>query len=303
MVSTEAFNEHRPLLFSLAYRMLGSVADAEDVVQEAFLRWHRATGSGDSSDSSDEQAVRSPRSYLCTVVTRLCIDQLRSARVRREVYVGPWLPEPLVEPGASDPTEELELADSLSMAFLVLLESLSPEERAVFLLRQVFDYDYAEIARIVNKSEANCRQMVRRAQQHLAERRPRFNATPEQREQLTHTFIQTCTNGDMEGLLSLLTQDIVLYSDGGGKTQAALKPIYGQNNVARFIFGVLDKLPPGASFTVKTATVNGQTGIVTYLDDQPNAVLSLDIAEGRIQGIYITVNPDKMQHVPPVEQG
>ncbi|HEY0070065.1 MAG TPA: RNA polymerase sigma-70 factor [Chloroflexia bacterium] len=294
MVSTEAFNEHRPLLFSLAYRMLGSVADAEDIVQEAFLRWHRAT------ESSDEQAVRSPRSYLSTVVTRLCIDQLRSARVRREVYVGPWLPEPLVEP---NPTEELELADSLSMAFLVLLESLSPEERAVFLLRQVFDYEYAEIARIVNKSEANCRQMVRRAQQHLAERRPRFSATPEQREQLTRTFMQTCTNGDMDGLLSLLTQDIVLYSDGGGKVQAALKPIYGPDKVARFIFGVLSKLPPGADFAVKTASVNGQPGIVTYLDDEPNTVVSLDIAEGRIQGIYITVNPDKLQHIPPIERG
>lgn len=293
MVSTEAFNEHRPLLFSLAYRMLGSVADAEDVVQEAFLRWHRA------SESSDEQAIRSPRSYLCTVVTRLCIDQLRSARVRREVYVGPWLPEPLVEREDMDPTEELELADSLSVAFLVLLESLSPEERAVFLLRQVFDYDYAEIARIVNKSEANCRQMAHRAQQHLAERRPRFNPTPEQREHMTHTFIRTCTNGDMEGLLSLLTQDIVLYSDGGGKAKAATKPLYGASNVARFIFGVLDKAPPG--FTAAVATVNGQPGIVCYVEGEPYTVLSLDIADGLIQGIYIVVNPDKLQHIPRME--
>ncbi|MDQ5824227.1 MAG: RNA polymerase sigma-70 factor [Chloroflexota bacterium] len=293
MVSTEAFNEHRPLLFSLAYRMLGSVADAEDVVQEAFLRWHRAT------ENSDEQAVRSPRSYLCTVVTRLCIDQLRSARVRREVYVGPWLPEPLVEQGTPDPTEELELADSLSMAFLVLLESLSPEERAVFLLRQVFDYDYAEIARIVNKSEANCRQMVRRAQQRLAERRPRFNATPEQREQMTHTFMQTCTNGDMEGLLSLLTQDIVLYSDGGGKAKAATRPVYGADNVARFIFGVLSKVPPG--FSAGVATVNGQPGIVCYVEGEPYTVLSLDVADGLIQGIYTVVNPDKLQHIPRME--
>ncbi|HVF99745.1 MAG TPA: RNA polymerase sigma-70 factor [Chloroflexia bacterium] len=290
MVSTEAFNEHRPLLFSLAYRMLGSVADAEDLVQEAFLRWHRAT------ESSDEQAVRSPRSYLCTVVTRLCIDQLRSARVRREVYVGPWLPEPLVEPEDIDPTKELQLADSLSMAFLVLLESLSPEERAVFLLRQAFDYDYAEIARVVNKSEANCRQMVRRAQQHIAERRPRFNATPEQREQMTHTFMQTCANGDMEGLLSLLTQDIVLYSDGGGKAKAATKPVVGASNVARFIFGVLSKAPPG--FTADVATVNGQPGIVGYVEGEPYTVLSLDIADGRVQGIYIVVNPDKLEHIP-----
>ncbi len=219
------------------------------------------------------------------------------------MYVGPWLPEPLVEPvqGHTDPTEELELADSLSVAFLVLLESLSPEERAVFLLRQVFDYDYSEIASIVNKSEANCRQMVHRAQQHIAARRPRFTATPEQREQLTHTFMQTCTNGDMQGLLSLLTQDIVLYSDGGGKAHAARNPIYGPDKVARFIFGALGKLPPGANFVVKTANVNGQSGIVAYLDDQPNTVISLDIAEGRIQGIYITVNPDKLQHVPNIE--
>ncbi|MEA2573323.1 MAG: polymerase sigma-70 factor, subfamily [Chloroflexia bacterium] len=295
MVSTEAYNEHRPLLFSLAYRMLGSVADAEDIVQEAFLRWHKAT------ETSDEQAIRSPRSYLSTIVTRLCIDQLRSARVRREVYVGPWLPEPLVEPGHADPTEELELADSLSVAFMVLLESLSPEERAVFLLRQVFDYDYGEIARIVNKSEANCRQMVHRAQQHIAERRPRFSATPEQREQLTHTFIQTCANGDMQGLLSLLTQDIVLYSDGGGKVQAARNPIYGPDKVARFILGALGKLPPGARYRVKTATVNGQMGVVAYLNDEPNTVLSLDIAEGRIQGVYLVVNPDKLQHIPEIE--
>jgi RNA polymerase sigma-70 factor (ECF subfamily) len=298
MVSTEAFNEHRPLLFSLAYRMLGSVADAEDVVQEAFLRWHRVT---ESSESSEEPAIRSPRSYLCTVVTRLCIDQLRSARVRREVYVGPWLPEPLVEPEATDPTEELDLADSLSMAFLVLLESLSPEERAVFLLRQVFDYDYAEIARIVNKSEANCRQMVRRAQQHIAERRPRFNATPQQREQMTHTFIQTCTNGDMDGLLSLLTHDIVLYSDGGGKAKAATRPVVGAANVARFIFGVLDKAPRG--FTAGVATVNGQPGIVCYVEGEPYTVLSLDIADGVVRGIYIVVNPDKLEHIPRMERG
>lgn len=289
MSTTEVFAEYRPLLFSLAYRMMGSVADAEDVVQEAFLRWHRAT------EGHDETAVRSPRSYLCTVVTRLCIDQLKSARAKREVYVGPWLPEPLVQPEAGNPSERLELEDSLSIAFLVLLESLSPEERAVFLLRQVFDYEYAEIARIVNKSEANCRQMVHRAQQHLAARRPRFDATPEQREQLTHTFMQTCANGDMEGLLALLTQDIVLYSDGGGKAQAAVKPVYGADKVARFIFGVLSKAPQG--FTAEVAVVNGQPGIVCYVNREPYTVLSLDTADGLIQGIYIVVNPDKLQHI------
>ena len=290
MASTELFDEYRPLLFSLAYRMLGSVADAEDVVQEAFLRWHRAT------EGEDEEAVRSPKSYLCTVVTRLCIDQLRSARARREVYVGPWLPEPLVQGDAPNPAEQMELEDSLSMAFLVLLESLSAEERAVFLLRQVFDYDYAEIARIVNKSEANCRQMVHRAQQHLSARRPRFDTSPEKQEQLTHTFMQTCTNGDMQGLLALLTQDIVLYSDGGGKAQAATKPVYGADKVARFIFGVLSKAPEG--FTADVAMVNGQPGIVCYVNGEPYTVLSLDTAGGMIQGIYIVVNPDKLQHIP-----
>src|SRR5918998_406453 len=204
MARTDDFERHRPLLFSIAYRMLGSVADAEDVVQEAYLRWQQAP----------EAEVLSPRSYLSAVVTRLSIDRLRSARVQREEYVGPWLPEPLVSEGTEDVADSIELDESLSMAFLVLLESLNPVERAVFLLREVFNYDYEEISSIVRKSEANCRQIARRARQSVAAHRPRFERSPEQEERLTQRFVETCMSGDMEGLLELLSEDVTLWSDG-----------------------------------------------------------------------------------------
>jgi RNA polymerase sigma-70 factor, ECF subfamily len=237
------FDRHRPLLFSIAYRMLGSVMDAEDVVQEAFLRWQRAP----------RAEVRSPKAYLSAVVTRLCIDQLRSARKRREEYVGPWLPEPL-------PTEPDTAAidESLSMAFLILLESLNPTERAVFLLREVFDYE--EISRLVGKSEANCRQIARRARDSIAARRPRFESSPEQEERLLGSFLEASLDGDMESLVSVLSEDVTLWSDGGGKTRAALNPIHGANRVSRFLFGILRQAPPG--LVVRRARVNGRPGII-----------------------------------------
>jgi RNA polymerase sigma-70 factor (ECF subfamily) len=280
------FDRHRQLLFSIAYRMLGSVLDAEDVVQEAYLRWQRVS----------EAEVRSPRAYLSAVVTRLCIDQLRSAKARREEYVGPWLPEPL----PTEPAPDADVLDeSLSMAFLVLLESLTPTERAVFLLREVFDYDYDEISRLVGKSEENCRQIARRARQSVAARRPRFESSPGQEERLVGSFLEACLGGDMEGLLALLSEDVTLWSDGGGKTRAALNSIHGADKVARFLFGILRKAPPG--FLVRRASINGRPGLVGYFEDgRPQSVVTFDVAEGIIRAIRLVVNPEKLRAVPPL---
>jgi RNA polymerase sigma-70 factor, ECF subfamily len=287
MARIEDFERHRSLLFSIAYRMLGSVADAEDVVQESYLRWREAP----------EAEVRSPKSYLSAVVTRLSIDRLRSARARREEYVGPWLPEPLVAERAEEVTVLDELDESLSIAFLVLLESLNPVERAVFILREVFDYDYNEISRIVGKSEGNCRQIARRARQSVAARRPRFESSPEQEKRLTQQFVETCMNGDMEGLVGMLSEDVTLWSDGGGKVTAAPYPIQGPERVARFLLGVLRTVPPG--FFARPGRVNGGPGVVGYVDGHPTSVVALDIADGRLRGVRIVVNPEKLRAVPP----
>jgi RNA polymerase sigma-70 factor (ECF subfamily) len=280
------FDQHRPLLFSIAYRMLGSVMDAEDVVQEAYLRWQRAP----------QAEVRSPKAYLSAVVTRLCIDQLRSARARREEYIGSWLPEPL----PTEPAPDAALLDeSLSMAFLVLLESLNPTERAVCLLREVFDYDYGEISRLVDKSEENCRQIARRARQSVAARRPSFESSPEQEERLMGSFLEACFGGDMEGLLALLSEDVTLWSDGGGKTRAALNPIHGADKVARFFSGILRKAPAG--FVVRRASINGRPGLIGYFEDgRPQSVATFDVAEGSIRAIRLVVNPEKLRAVPPL---
>jgi RNA polymerase sigma-70 factor (ECF subfamily) len=284
-VQAEDFERHRSLLFSIAYRMLGSVAEAEDVVQEAYLRWRVVS----------EEEVRSPRSYLSAVVTRLSINRLRSAQARREEYVGPWLPEPLLSDGAEEIAGPSELDESLSMAFLVLLESLNPVERAVFLLREVFDYDYEEISRIVGKSEANCRQIAHRARQSVAARRPRFERSPEQEERLTRQFVETCTSGDMEGLVSLLSEDVTLWSDGGGKVAAAPYPIHGPERVARFLVGVLRTVPRG--FFARPIRVNGGPGVVGYVDGQPTGVVALEVADGRLRSVRIVVNPDKLRAI------
>jgi RNA polymerase sigma-70 factor, ECF subfamily len=286
----EVFDRNRPLLFSIAYRMTGGVMEAEDTVQEAFLRWQRAS----------EDEVRSPSAYLSKAVTRLCIDRLRSATVRREQYVGPWLPEPVLGEQAQEIGARAELEDTLSMAFLVLLESLSPVERAVFLLREVFDYEYAEIASLVGKSEANCRQISRRARQSEAARRPRFESSPEQEERLIEGFLQASLSGDMEALLELLSDDVTLYSDGGGKTRAALRSIYGADYVARFLAGTLRNIPPG--FAVRQTRVNGRPGLVGYFGNgSPHSVVSVEVAEGSIRAIRLVVNPEKLGNVPPLE--
>lgn len=281
------FEQHRARLFGIAYRMLGSVADAEDVVQEAFVRWQQA----------DTAEIQSPRAYLSTVVTRLCLDQLRSARVQREQYIGPWLPEPLVT--ADTPAQQAELADALSTAFLLLLERLSPVERAVFLLHEVFDYDYAEIAPIVQKREDHCRQIARRARQRLAAERPRFEASREAHAELVHRFVDAARTGDLDALLHLLEADATLYSDGGGQVAAALKPIYGADKIARFILGLRKKAPAGTTF--RLADVNGRPGLLVCVGPHLQSTWSFDVREGRVRGLFVVVNPAKLRHVGPPE--
>ena len=283
---TEDFERHRSLLFLIAYRMLGSVADAEDIVQAAYLRWKEVR----------ESEVRSPKSYRSAVVTRLSIARLRSARAWREEYVGPWLPEPLVSNSLEEVVDSAELDETLSMAFLVLLESLNPVERAVFLLREVFDYDYEEISSIVGKSADNCRQIASRARQSVAARRPRFERSAEQEKRLTERFVEACISGDMEGLVGLLSEDVTLWSDGGGKVAAAPYPIHGPERVARFLLGVLRTVPPG--FSARSTWINGGPGVVGYVDGHPTSVVTLDVADGRVLGVRIVVNPEKLRAMP-----
>jgi len=283
-----AFTSVRPQLFAIAYRMLGSVVEAEDLVQEAYLRWQEAP----------DAEIRSPSAYLTTIVTRLAINQLRSARAQREVYVGPWLPEPLVTTPAPDPSDTVELAESLSMAFLVLLERLSPIERAVFLLHKVFDFDYAEIARVVDKTEANCRQILTRARKHLGASRQRFEVAPTQADRLVQRFTQAAQAGDLEGLLTVLAEDITLWADGGGKVPgAALKPVHGAMAVARFAIGVVRRFVPQDG-VIRPAEINGQPGLIVYVTGQPLATLVFDVRGGRIHTIYAIGNPDKLQSLP-----
>jgi RNA polymerase sigma-70 factor (TIGR02957 family) len=286
-------DELRPGAFAIAYRMLGTVSEAEDVVQEALLRFHRAQEGG--------ERIESPRAYISTVVTRLGIDQLRSARRRRETYVGEWLPEPLLTSEDEDPARQAEVADSLSIAFLVLLESLSPEQRAVFLLHDVFDYPYDEVARIVGKTEANARQLAARARRHVDERRPRFEATREQQEKLADRFIAAVEEGDVKSLEAMLAEDVVLAGDGGGKAPALARALHGARRVARTLASwgrIGQRLGEGR---MRRVEVNGQPGAIV-LDREGNtiAVMSLDIAGDRVQGVRSVVNPDKLRHLGPV---
>jgi RNA polymerase sigma-70 factor, ECF subfamily len=289
MRTNAPYEELRPLLFSIAHRMVSSVSEAEDIVQDAFLRIHRAEAEGTKVDS--------PKAYLSAVVTRLSIDHLKSARARREQYVGQWLPEPLVTDAAPDAAAQAETADSLSMAFLVLLESLTPVERAVFLLREVFDYDYAQIAKIVQRSEDNCRQLYVRARRHIDEGRPRFEASREQRDELARRFFAAAQLGDTNALVELLAADVVVYGDGGGKAPAWTEPIYGRERVAKLMVVTLAQVGPlGGS--VVTTELNGQPGAM-FVDEEGRiaAVMSLEIADGVVQTIRGITNPDKLDHL------
>jgi RNA polymerase sigma-70 factor (TIGR02957 family) len=283
---------HRPLLFSIAYQMTGSVSDAEDIVQEAFARLAQALRGG--------TPVSEPKAYLATTATRLALNHLRSARLHRESYVGTWLPEPvLTGPG---PEEHAEMADSLSMAFLVLLESLSPTERAVFLLHEVFGYEHKEIAEITGTSTANSRQVLARARRHVDEGKPRFEVSRAQREEVGRRFFAAVDGGDLDGLLRALAPDVVYVSDGGGKARAAAAPVHGRDRVARFmagLFGRLRKLE--TSFRIVEA--NGQPGAVIYdREGRVVAVFTLDIADGVVQAIRCVLNPDKLHHLGPVSE-
>jgi RNA polymerase sigma-70 factor, ECF subfamily len=279
-----AFEQQRSYLFSIAYRLLGSVSDAEDVLQEAFLRWDRA----------QQEEVHSVRAFLATVVVRLCMDELRSARAKREVYVGPWLPEPLLTTDRSDLTEGVVLRESLSFAFLLMLEKLSPLERAVFVLREVFDYDYADIAPIVAKSESNCRQVFHRARQRLADAHTRFEPSREQQERLTEQFLRAATVGDVQGLVDILAEDVVSIGDGGGKAAAGLRPIVSRDHVLRGFLGNLRKMPPDRAWIEE---INGQPAIVALKDGKPYGVTLLEVRDGQIQTLYSVVNPDKLRSI------
>lgn len=284
------YQQYRPLMFSIAYRMTGSVADAEDIVQDVYVGLARALAKGTRVDE--------PKAYLATATTRLAISHLTSARVRRESYVGAWLPEPLVtEPG---PEEHAEMADSLSMAFLVVLESLSPAERAVFLLHEVFGYDHGEIAAIVGKSEPACRQILARARRHVDEGKPRFETSREQREEVARRFFAAADGGDLDALLEVLAPDVVFYGDGGGKAQAVAEPMHGSARVARFLAGVFRRVR-AMDVDIRFTEVNGQPGAVAFDGSgRVASVLVLDIADGVVQAVRSVVNPDKLGHLGPV---
>jgi len=275
-----AFEAHRPLLFSIAYRMLGSATEAEDVVQDAWLRARQ-----------DEHAeVRSPRAYLATIVTRLCIDHLRSAERTRMVYPGPWLPEPLAEPNQ----ESALLASSLSTAFLVLLEKLTPAERAVFLLREVFELDFDDIAKAVDKSPANTRQILTRARARLQEPRRRFTVPRRESEQIVRRFRHAVGTGDVDELMAMLHADATLVSDGGGKAAAAMRPVLGADRIAKFILGYADKAHWSES-DFELVTINGTPGLLMRHALAGDGTFSFDIEDGRIRAIYVVRNPDKLR--------
>ncbi|MGW4895802.1 RNA polymerase sigma-70 factor [Kitasatospora sp. NPDC004240] len=277
----DPFTEHRRLLFATAYRMLGTVSDAEDVVQDAWLTWHRA----------DRSEVRHPRAYLVRTVTNLALNRLTSARATREEYVGPWLPEPLLT--TPDAAEGAELAESVSTAMLVLLETLTPVERAVFVLREVFGYSHAEIAGFLDRPEATVRQIAHRARGHVEAGRPRFDTDRDRREEVTARFMTACAGGDLNAVMELLAPDVTAWSDGGGKVTAAIRPLHGPTKVARWLLGVMAK-PEMTGATVTTAEVNGELGMLCLLDGAVIGALTYDLEEGRLRNLRFQVNPDKL---------
>jgi RNA polymerase sigma-70 factor (ECF subfamily) len=289
----ELFESLRPLLFSIAYRMLGSAMDAEDIVQEAWIRFKAV----------DTAAIESPKAYLSTIVTRLSINQLNSARIQRESDIGPWLPEPLLTGGTALPVQEplspaqhFARHDAISMAFLVLLEQLTPAERAVFLLREVFEYDYAEIAAVLEKTEAACRQLFSRARRHVSSHRPRFQSTAESHERLVESFLAAVEAGEVEGFTELLAEDVTVWTDGGGKVFAALNPLEGRTNAVRFILSS-PRFAPGP-FKAEIAAVNGRSAILLRLENgKVFLVINLETDETHIRAFHIVGNPDKLGFV------
>jgi RNA polymerase sigma-70 factor (ECF subfamily) len=289
MTAEENRDDIRRLLFSIAYRMLGSASDAEDVVQEAYLRLHQS--------EADGVVIRSDKAFLTTVATRVAIDQLRSARAQRETYYGPWLPEPLLTSTEPDSAALAEQADSLTFTFLVLLERLSPLERAVFLLREVFDFDYDEIAAIVGKSEANCRQILSRARKHVEADRPRFEVSGERQTQLADGFLAAAREGEVERLVGYLAEDAVFFGDGGGKGRGLPKPVFGARNIARLLVGFFEGYR-SIGARMQTAQINGQPGALAF-DSESRLinVLAFDIVGGAFQNVRSVINPDKLGHL------
>lgn len=285
---TDVFEEHRPVLMGVAYRMLGRVADAEDVVQEAWLRW----------SASDHESVREPRAYLVRVTTRLAIDRLRHVQSRREAYVGPWLPEPWVTefgPAVPDTAERAVLADSVSLAVLVVLESLSPLERAVFVLREAFGFPYAEIAVILERGEAAVRQLAGRARKHVDEGRPRYKVDPAERRDLTERFLAAASEGDLDGLMALLAPDVRLIGDAGGKNKAPLRVLESADKVGRFLHSTAASVIGAATeLEFRFLEVNGAESAYLIIDGKPDSVFQLDVADGRVRRVYIIRNPDKL---------
>ncbi len=282
------FENYRPLMFAIAYRMLGSAADAEDIVQDAYLRYQAVP----------PETIVSPKAFLSTIVTRLSLTRLQSAHAQRETYIGPWLPEPVLtdQDSRSSPTEQLNLHDSLSMAFMVLLEELTPLERAVFLLREVFDYEYAEIAEMVGKEETACRQMLSRAKKHIAAHRPRFKPNREVHRRLLDRFMQAVRTGEMDGLMQLLADDVTLWADGGGKARgAAIHPLRGREVVARFVLASTRFV--AGEYRVEIAQINGEPAAILRMGEQARVVLFITVARGRLQEIRVIGNPDKLKHV------
>ncbi|MFE2470028.1 RNA polymerase sigma-70 factor [Streptomyces mirabilis] len=283
--ATEVFEEHRPVLMGVAYRMLGRVADAEDVVQEAWLRWSGA----------DRTEVREPRAYLVRITTRLAVDRLRQVRSRNEAYVGPWLPEPYVTDFGDtvpDTAERAVLADSVSLAVLVVLESLSPLERAVFVLREAFGYPYADIAAVLDRGEPAVRQLAGRARKHVEERRPRYEVDPAERRDLTERFLAAAAGGDLEGLMSLLAPDVRLIGDSGGLSKAPLRVIETADKVGRFLYAIAQQGVPDPSY--RSLELNGGAALLVLSGDKPDSAVQLDVVDGRIQCIYIVRNPEKL---------
>jgi RNA polymerase sigma-70 factor (ECF subfamily) len=283
----ESFNAHRGQLFGIAYRMLGSVAEADDLVQETWLRWQK----------QDLGRVSSPKAWLIATITRLCIDQLRSARRQREEYYGVWLPEPLVENAPVSPENSAMLAESLTMAFMLLLETLDPVERAVFVLREVFDYDYADIAAIVGKSEANCRQIVRRSKLQLAAP-PVATIPSEAARRVVEKFMTAAAGGEVSDLLALLTADATLYSDGGGRVAAAGRPIHSADHISRFFVGIRNRQP--AAVALRFVAINGRPGVLMSSGGHIFNAVSFDLDGERVRAIYIVRNPEKLKHLPSV---
>lgn len=284
--STQIFEQHRTGLFQLAYSMLGRVAPAQDAVQEAYLRWQK----------QDIRQIKTPEAFLTTVVSRICLDQLKSARNQNEQYIGPNLPEPVITEDRKTPEEELEQSELLSMAMLVVLEQLSPVQRAVFILREIFDYDYKIIGTMIDKSVPNCRKIAQRSRKLVREQRPRFENPPNEHHELVSNFINAVQEGDLADIEKMLTEDAILYSDGGGKVTAARKPIFGAAKIAKFLVGIR-KSAPDPNWKIELQTVNGEPGMIVWMHGELYNAWSFHVEKGKMDSIYVVLNPDKLDHL------